>query len=182
MQLLRFKTVTLAAALIFTSVAGAVAQQDHGGWWPHWGMGRGMMDGGWGQMMGYGSDALLDRIDGRLAFLKTELKITPAQEQAWNELATVIRDTSEIHNKMMREMMKEVRDGSFLAKPLPERLQIQETHMSARLEQIRSIKGAVDKLYTQLDDTQKKAADDIVLPMMGMGMGRGMGRGMNFDE
>jgi hypothetical protein len=25
-----------------------------------------------------------------------------------------------------------------------------------------------------LDENQKKAADDIVLPMMGMGMGRGM--------
>jgi hypothetical protein len=133
-------------------------------------------------MMGYGADALLDRIDGRLAFLKTELKITPAQEQAWNDLATVIRDTSETHNRMMRETMKEMHDGSFFAKPLPERLQVQESHMAARLEQVRNVKGAVDKLYTQLDEMQKKAADDIVLPMMGMGMGRSMGRGMMLDE
>ena len=142
--------------------------------------------GGWGPMMGYGTDTMLDRIDGRLAFLKTELKITPAQEPAWNDLAAVIRNASETHNKMMREMMKEVHDGSFFARPLPERLQLQESHMAARLEQIRNVKGAFDKLYTQLDETQKKAADDIVLPMMGMGMGMGMGRsmgrGMMFDE
>jgi hypothetical protein len=181
MQLIPLKSMTLAAALFTTLVAGAAAQQDNGNWWPRWGMGHGLMGGGWGSMMGYGTDAMLDRIDGRLAFLKTELKITPAQEQAWNDLATVIRDTSETHNTMMREMMREMHDGSFFAKPLPERLQIQESHLSARLEQIRNIKGALDRLYGQLDETQKNAADDIVLPMMGMGMGRSMGRGMMFE-
>lgn len=168
------KAIVLATALAASFVGVAAAQEDQGRWWPRWGMGQGMMGGGWGHMMGYGSDSLLDRIDGRLAFIKTELKITAAQEQAWNDLATVIRDTSETHNKLMRETMKGMHDGSFFAKPLPERLQIQETHVSARLEQIKAVKAAVDKLYAQLDDAQKKAADDIVLPMMGMGMGRGM--------
>ena len=46
--------------------------------------------------------------------------------------------------------------------------------MSTRLEQVKQVKAAVDKLYATLSDEQKKAADDIVLPMMGMGMGRGM--------
>jgi hypothetical protein len=184
MTLTPLKTLFLATTLAGTLTVGAAAQERDGSWWPRWGMGQGMMGGGgsWGPMMGYNADAMLDRIDGRLAFLKTELKITPAQEQAWNDLATVIRDTSETHNKMMREMMKEVHDGSFFERPLPERLQLQESHMAARLEQIRNVKAAVEKLYTQLDETQKKAADDIVLPMMGMGMGRSMGRGMMFNE
>lgn len=184
MTLTRLKTLLLATALAGTLTAGAAAQERDGSWWPRWGMGQGMMGGGgsWGPMMGYGSDTMLDRIDGRLAFLKTELRITPAQEQAWNDLATVIRDTSETHNQMMREMMKEVHDGSFFEKSLPERLQIQESHMAARLEQIRNVKAAAERLYAQLDETQKKAADDIVLPMMGMGMGRSMGRGLMFDD
>jgi hypothetical protein len=135
------------------------------------------MMGGWGDdggMMGYGPGTVVDRIDGRLAFLKTELRITGAQSAAWDEMATVIRDTSETHNAMMRTMMTEMHDGSFFKKPLPERLQYQRTHMEARLEQLKSVQQAVDKLYAILDDTQRKAADDIVLPMMGMGMGRGM--------
>lgn len=179
----RTRMMIAAGMLAVALSAPAMAEGDNDSWWSRWGMGRGMMDGwGWGgPMMGYGPDAMLDRIDGRLAYMKTELKITPAQEQAWNDLATAIRDTSETHNKMMREMMKEMHDGSFFAKPLPERLQVQESHMAARLEQIKNVKGAVDKLYGQLDDTQKKAADDIVLPVMGMGMGRSMGRGMMFD-
>ena len=92
----------------------------------------------------------------------------------------MVKQTSETHNGMMVSMMKEVQDGSFFKKPLPERLQYQQTMMEARVEDIKSVRGAVDKLYSQLDDEQKKAADDIVLPMMGMGMGRGMGRGMMF--
>ena len=70
--------------------------------------------------------------------------------------------------------MKEVQDGSFLKMPLPERLQYQQTHMEARVEELKSVREAVDKLYAVLDESQKKSADDIVLPMMGMGMGRGM--------
>jgi hypothetical protein len=75
-------------------------------------------------------------------------------------------------------MMKDMRGGDFFKKPLPERLTIQQTHMEARLEQIKTVKAAVDTLYAMLDENQKQTADDIVLPSMGMGMGRGMGHGM----
>jgi hypothetical protein len=184
--MLKSKLSALAAvSLLVISIAGpSWADNDENSWWPQWGMGQGMI-GGWGSnghMMGYGPDAMLDRIDGRLAFLKTELKITEAQTAAWDELASVIRTNGEGHNDMMRSMMKDMRSGDFFKKPLPERLQIQQTHLEARLEQVKSVKAAVDKLYAMLDEDQKKAADDIVLPMMGMGMGRGMGRGMMFQN
>ena len=178
MILTRTRMMVAAGMLVVALSAPAMAESDDNGWWPHWGMGRGMMDGwGWGgPMMGYGPDAMLDRIDGRLAYMKTELKITDAQAAAWEELAKVIHDTAETHNAMMREMMKDVRSGDLIKRPLPERLTVQQTHMEARLEQIKAVKAAVEKLYAQLDDDQKKTADDIVLPSMGMGMGRGMMR------
>ena len=170
------KMMVAAGMLAMALSAPAMAEGDDDGWWPRWGMGHGMTDGwGWGgPLMGYGPDAMLDRIDGRLAYMKTELKITGTQAAAWDDLARVIRDTAETHNAMMREMMKDVRSGDFVKKPLPERLTLQQTHLEARLEQIKAVKAAVDKLYTLLDDTQKKTADDIVLPSLGMGMGRGM--------
>lgn len=173
------KSLLAAACLVGLALGGtAWAGDNEGSWWPDWGMSRGMMGGqGWGMgMMGYGPDSMLDRIDGRLAFLKTELKITEAQSSAWDDLAGAIRSTSETHNDMMRNMMKEMHSGDFFKKPLPERLTIQQTHMEARLEQIKTVKAAVDKLYAMLDENQKRAADDIVLPMMGMGMGRSMMR------
>ena len=170
--------------LTLTFATPVVASDDEGGWRHGWGMGHMMRGWGRGPMTGYGEDALLDRIDGRLAFLKTELKITEAQSEAWNEMAAAIRTTSDMHNKMMREMMKEMHDGEFFKKPLPDRLVLHETHMEARLEQIKTVKEAVDKLYGVLDDTQKKAADEIMLPTMGMGMGgmMGVGRGMMMQQ
>ncbi|WP_245437106.1 Spy/CpxP family protein refolding chaperone [Mesorhizobium helmanticense] len=175
----------LAAGLMLSVVAIPVvagAEDNDSGWWPRWGMGR-MMMGQWGMggpMGGFDSDEILDRIDGRLAFLKTELKITDKQTPSWDELAGVIRSTAEAHNALMQAMMKEFQGGEFLKKPLPERLVYQQTHLEARLEQVKSIRASVEKLYATLSDEQKKAADDIVLPMMGMGMGRsgGFGPGM----
>ena len=184
MTKMRMTLLSAAGLLAVVLTSPVLADNDDGGWWPHWGMSRGMMgDHGWGGgMMGFGPDSMMDRIDGRLAFLKTELKITDAQSAAWDDFATVLRQTSETHNEMMLSMMKEVQDGSFFKKPLTERLQYQQTMMEARVEDIKSVRGALDKLYSQLDDTQKKAADEIVLPMMGMGMGRGMGPGMMWNR
>jgi hypothetical protein len=172
-----------AAGLMLGVVAMPVmagAQDNDSGWWPRWGMGR-MMMGQWGGPMGgYDSDQMLGRIDGRLAFLKTELKITDQQTPSWNEFAGVIRSTAESHNAEMQGMLKEFHDGEFLKKPLPERLAYQQTHLEARLEQTKTVRAAVEKLYAKLSDDQKQAADDIVLPMMGMGIGRsgGIGPGM----
>lgn len=144
-------------------------------WWPRWGMGH-MMMGGWGTYGPMDSEypgAMLERIDGRLAFLKAELKITEQQAAAWDEFAGAIRTRADAHNELMRSMRATFDDGDFLKKPLPERLTFQISHLEARVEQAKAVKAAVDKLYATLDDTQKQAADDTVLPLMGMGMGRG---------
>jgi len=146
------------------------------------GMGRMMMNGpmmgygrkgGSGPMMGFDSEGMLDRIDGRLAFIKTELAIRKDQTKQWDDLATVIRDNAEVHNSMMRSMMEDMHSGEYAELPLPERLTIMETRMEARVEQIRSVREALDALYAVLDDDQKKTADDIMLPVA-MGMGPGM--------
>jgi len=181
---------TIAAGALVLALAGPVAADDDtNSWSPHWGMGgmMGGMMGGWGQgpMAGQGPDAMVDRIDGRLAFIKAELKITDAQTGAWDAFAATMRTTSESHFAMMRSMMEEMQSGEFSKKTLPERLALRQTHMEARIEEIKSLAAAADTLYAVLDDTQKKTADEIALPMMGMGMmgrrmgmGPGMGRGM----
>jgi LTXXQ motif family protein len=168
----------IAAIAVAAALAGpALAEDDDStGWWPRWGMGRMMDDWGMrGPMAGFMAEGMVERVEGRLAFLKTELKITGAQSAAWDELATVVKANAETHNAMMRTMMDEMRDGSFAKKPLPDRLVYEQTHLEARVEQIKTLKAAVDKLYAVLDDAQKKAADEIALPAMGMGMGMMMG-------
>ena len=176
----------LAAGMMAGVLAAPALAQGQGARGQGWGMGQMMPGGGWGNgpMMSFGPDTMLDRIDGRLAFLKTELKITEAQTAAWDAFAETVHATSEAHNVLMQAMMEQMRDGDYFKMSLPDRLEFQQTQMEARLEQIKDMKGATDELYAVLDDDQKKAADETVLPMMGMGMGGGgrygMGPGMMF--
>lgn len=145
-----------------------------GGWWPAWGSGRGMM------APDDGEGPLLSRIDGRLAFIRTELHVTDAQSAAWDKAAGAIRTAAESHNRDMRAMVAAWRDGSFDDMTLPERLAFRKAHMETRLKDLDALTAALTGLYDALDDAQKKTADEIVLPMTGMGMGYGMGgrRGM----
>jgi hypothetical protein len=124
----------------------------------------------WGGPWGRGADGMLDRVEGRLAFIKTELKITEAQTPAWNQLAESIRTAAKHHNERMKAAFS--REES--AKTLPERLDVHEQLVSARLDEIKQIKGSLTNLYAVLSEAQKKEADDIVLPMAGM-MGGPMG-------
>jgi hypothetical protein len=127
----------------------------------------------WGRPWRYGSEAMLDRIEGRLAFIKTELKITEPQTAAWNELAEAVRTSVKRHNERIEAFLT----GKTKTGTLPERLDAQEQFLSVRLDEIKQIKGSLNKLYAVLSDDQKKEADNIVLPVVGMGMGMGMGMG-----
>jgi hypothetical protein len=154
------------AVALFTGLAeaqGQGSQRGERGWgmWnehgPGWGMG---MFGRWGR----GPEMMLERVEGRLAFMKAELKITDAQTAAWNGFADAVRVAAKQHN----EGMKAILAGDERAKSLPERLDTQEQVLSARLEQIRQIKASLKDLYAILSDDQKKEADDMVAPMVGM--------------
>ncbi len=66
-------------------------------------MGMGRMTGMMRAMMGqYGMGMMTGHVEGRLAFLKTELKITDAQLPLWNKFADAVRDNA----KAMKEMMQ----------------------------------------------------------------------------
>jgi hypothetical protein len=161
------RTAAVAWLVLAGPVVAANADDDDG--WFGW---RGMMRGGGGPMMGYDrSDYMLERIDGRLAFLKTELRVTAEQAPAWEALAKAVHDAAESHNAMMQGMMASLDDETFRKMTLPDRLNFQETHLQARLDQIRSVKDAATALYAVLSDDQKKVADEIGLPTMGMGPG-----------
>lgn len=160
----------VAGALALLMAGPALTQGEPGGMMGDrgWGM-------WWGGPWGRGADGMLDRVEGRLAFIKTELKITEAQAPAWNQLAESIRTAAKHHN----ERMKSAFSREERVKTLPERLEVQEQLVSARLEEIKQIKGSLNNLYAVLSDAQKKEADDIVLPvagMMGGPLGGPMGR------
>jgi hypothetical protein len=102
-------------------------------------------------------------VEGRLAFLKTELKITDAQLPLWNAVADAIRANAKGMSAMSEGMM-----GSSQTATLPEKLALREKMMTAHLEALRRLKAAIDPLYAALSDEQKKTADELLMGPMGM--------------
>src|SRR6516225_2197351 len=98
-------------------------------------------------MMGQGVMSMMAKhIEGRLAFLKTELKITDAQLPLWNAFAQAMRDNVSAMQAMPHAMM-----GMSKAATLPDKLAERETMLGARLETVRKLKAATDPLYTALN-------------------------------
>jgi hypothetical protein len=108
-----------------------------------------------------------DHIEGRLAYLKAELKITDAQLPQWNAFAAAVRASATQMNDMMKQ-------GSAMMMPggsqptLPQRLDLAEKHMSAHLEMLRKLKSTLLPLYASLSDEQKRSADALFQGPMGM--------------
>jgi hypothetical protein len=112
---------------------------------------------------GMGMDTT-DHIEGRVAFLRTELKITEAQQPAWNAFADALRTNAKTLGEMRGSMMSQQGTGAGLV----EKLAFQEKWLAARLEGTRAMKSALTNLVSTFSDEQKKAADELLAPQIGM--------------
>lgn len=130
----------------------------------------GMMGGGMDQMMpmmrammlGQGG-MMFDHVEGRLAFLKTELKVTDVQMPQWTRFADALRSAATSMSGMRQQMMQ-----GGMPTTAPARLDLHEKMLSARLDGLKSIKAALDPLYNSFSDEQKKLADELMFGPMGM--------------
>jgi hypothetical protein len=114
---------------------------------------------------GMGGMAMIDHVEGQIAFLRTELKITDAQNAAWNTFADALRANAKSLAKVRASMMPQQGAAS---QTLVDRLSVQEKWLAACLEGTRAIKSALTNLIGSFSDEQKKAADELLAPHMGM--------------
>jgi len=121
------------------------------------------------EMMGPGMVAM-DRIEGRIAFLRAELNITEAQASAWSAFADAMRANAKKLAEARASMMPQPGAGQQQAPTIAERLDQQERWLLARLEGTRALKSAVTNLYGTLSEDQKKTANELLAPQMVMGM------------
>jgi hypothetical protein len=109
---------------------------------------------------------MADHIEGRLAFLKTELKITDAQLPQWNAFADALRANATQASGMMKQMQAMMQGG---APPnLPARLDVVEKHLQAHLEMVQRLKTSLSPLYASFSDEQKRSADALFHGPMAM--------------
>lgn len=154
-------------ALVFAALAGsAIAQttppaappgagQDRG----HRMQMRGM--GGMIHMLGLAElrpGQKIEFSEGRLAFLKAELKITDAQNKAWDAFAAAMRENAAKLNEAHA-----VADRDAFAKlSAAERLAWQEKTLAARLDAIKRARAAFEPLHAALSDDQKQTFARLV--------------------
>ncbi len=126
---------------------------------------------------GMGAMEATDYVEGRIAFLRAELKITDEQTRVWNAFADALRARAQ---KLAETGGSMAGQGAAQQPPtVVDRLDLQERLLTARLEGLKAIKAAVVPLYAALSDDQKKTADELLGPHVGMGMMAmpGMSRG-----
>ncbi|MGY3616383.1 Spy/CpxP family protein refolding chaperone [Bradyrhizobium sp. USDA 10063] len=112
---------------------------------------------------GMGGMETVDRVEGRIAFLRTELKITDAQASVWNGFAEALQTNAKTLGEVRKSMMSQAGAPSLV-----DRLTQQEKWLAARLDGTRAIKAALAALVGVLSDEQKKSADELLAPHLGM--------------
>ncbi len=119
------------------------------------------------QMM-MGQNSMAGHVEGRIAFLKAELKITDAQQPMWNAVADAMRANAKNMADMPHGMAMTGGSGT-----LPEKLVAHEKMLAVHMDGLRKLRTAFDPLYPALNADQKKTADSLMIGptgVMGMGM------------
>jgi Spy/CpxP family protein refolding chaperone len=155
------KIIAAAAATLSLGAAGLVfASQTHPGpeGCSHQGRGMGTEGGHGGMRGGMGGADMAARATARLAELKTELKITTAQEPAWQQYEAVVRQQADSMQALRKGMQARMQDPKAMAEfdPQAQResmLKLRESNQATR-------DSARQALYAVLTPEQKALADE----------------------
>ncbi len=115
------------------------------------------------QQMMMGENGMAGHVEGRIAFLKAELKITDAQQPLWKAVVDVMRANATSRGGTPNGMAM-----MGLAATLPDKLAMHEKMMATHLDALRKLRAAVEPLYAALNADQKKTADELMIGQMGM--------------
>lgn len=104
-----------------------------------------------------------EHIEGRIAYLKAELKITEAQTAPWNAYAESMRSNADAMKTMHAAMTKEP-----MATSLPDRLAAKKKMASSHLAAVDKMEAAAKPLYAALSEEQRKMIDQMTVGHMRM--------------
>ena len=98
-------------------------------------------------------------VDGRIAFLKAELKITPAQETQWQQVATAMRENANALDRAITTARQN--RGPMDA---VQRIELREQFAKVRADNDARLLTAFRPLYASLSPEQQQIADQLVAP------------------
>jgi hypothetical protein len=106
-----------------------------------------------------------ERVEAELAYLKTALKITDAETQAWNKVADALRDRAKRKDAEIIAMRARTPDAA--PPTLVDMLEHHQKEAAGEADEASKLLAAVKPLYAMLTPEQKETADH--LPFFGPG-------------
>jgi uncharacterized protein Yka (UPF0111/DUF47 family) len=101
------------------------------------------------------AEAQADTVDQRIASLHEELKITPAEESDWQQVATTMKDNADAMAKLAAD--KANQPGMTAVQDLQTYTDFAQAHVT----HLQKLTTAFTKLYGAMPDDQKKLADQV---------------------
>jgi hypothetical protein len=96
-------------------------------------------------------------IEGRIAFMRAELKITVAQQAQWDRVADAMRTSAKQKDQLFQQMRATHDQPQTAIDKLDRRVRFIEAQAVSE----KSFADAFRPLYQSLSDDQKKSADEL---------------------
>ncbi len=104
----------------------------------------------------------IQNVEGHIAFLKAELKITEPQQKQWDQFADALRTNAKALSAAYGAMMSGMMGGADKKMPPAARLEQQEKLQTLQLEALKRSRTALEGLYAALSDEQKQRLDQLI--------------------
>jgi hypothetical protein len=98
-----------------------------------------------------------DTIDQRVASLHEQLKITPAEETDWKDVAQTMRDNAAAMEKLASEKQAQSGQGMTAVEDLQTYGEFAQEHV----DHLKKLTSAFETLYNAMPEQQKKLADQV---------------------
>jgi len=103
-----------------------------------------------------------ERVEARLAYLKTALKITAAQQAQWDAFANALRQQAQAMDARIQARRAQMAEGRRDAPNAIARLERQQERLAAAAARVNEILQAAKPLYAALTPEQQKIADELL--------------------
>jgi hypothetical protein len=106
-----------------------------------------------------------ERIEARLAYLKTAMKITDAQQPQWDAFAATLRKQARDADQRIQGRRSQMAQGRKDTPPTAvERMEFMQARLAAASARLSETLAAAKPLYASLTPEQQKVADEVLSP------------------
>lgn len=106
-----------------------------------------------------------ERIEARLAYLKTAMKITDAQQPQWDAFAATLRKQARDADQRIQSRRSQMAQGRKDTPPTAiERMEFRQARLAAASARLTETLAAAKPLYAALTPEQQKVADELLSP------------------